>query len=154
LPNVFSFPLRWRNAGKFCRSFSGEVTRFLIGGALDVYKKEIPEKMEPLLAAANYQGPIGLDAFVYRAPDGTLRLRPAVEMNPRFTMRRLTWELMRRVTHGRTARFELIRSKNPADRARELETANPPVLGRDGKMASGCVVLNEPESVLAVLTVG
>lgn len=141
-------------SGKFCRGVSDEVARFLMGGALDIYEKEIPEKIESLLHAADYRGPVGVDAFVFRAPDGNLCLRPVVEMNPRFTMGRLTWELMRRITHGRTARFELIRMKEPRKKALGLESANPPVLGRGGKMASGCVVLNEPESVLAVLTVG
>lgn len=131
-----------------------EVTRFLMEGALAVYDREIPEKIEPLLRTANYAGPVGLDAFVFRSPDGTLQLRPMVEMNPRFTMGRLTWELQRRVAHGRTVRFELLRVDNPREKVRELETATPPVLGRGGKMFSGRVVLNEPEAVLAVLTVG
>ncbi len=131
-----------------------EVTRFLMGGALAAYDREIPERIEPLLRATNYEGPIGLDAFVFRTPDGTLRLRPVVEMNPRFTMGRLAWELMRRVAHGRAVRFELVRVKNAHEKVRELETSNPPVLDRGGKMFSGCVVLNEPENVLAVLTVG
>jgi len=141
-------------SGKFCRGVPPEITRFLMSGALAVYDSEIPNKLEPLLGAAGYLGPVGIDAFVYRAPDGTLRLRSIVEMNPRFTMGRLTWELMRRVAHGRTVRFELIRAENPREKTQELETAHPPVLGHGGKMISGCIVLNEPEAVLAVLRVG
>jgi len=139
---------------KFCRGVDPEVTRFLIGGALAVYENEIPAKLQPLLQAANYRGPIGIDTFVFRSPDGQLRLRAVVEMNPRFTMGRLTWELMRRVTPGRRVRFELIRADHPTEKIQSLESANPPVLGRKGKLTSGCVVLNEPQSVLAVLIVG
>lgn len=131
-----------------------EVTRFLMSGVLAVYDHEIPARLAPLLRAAGYVGPVGLDAFVFRDPGGALRLRPVVEMNPRFTMGRLTWELMRRVRHGRVARFELVRTDNPHQAVRDREEANPPVLDRDGKLISGCVVLNEPEAVLAVLTVG
>ncbi len=139
---------------KFCRGVSPEITRFLMSGPLDLYEKQVPEKLEPLLGAANYVGPVGIDAFVYRTAEGSLNLRPVVEMNPRFTMGRLTWELMRRVAAGRTVRFELIRSTEPHEKTQELESINPPVLNQNGKLVSGCVVLNEPEAVLAVLTVG
>ncbi len=141
-------------SAKFPRGVSPEIARFLVGGVLAVYEAEIPNRLEPLLRSAGYEGPVGIDAFVHRAPDGSLQLRSVVEMNPRFTMGRLTWELMRRVAHGRTVRFELLRPGNPSETIRELEAANPPVLDREGKMTSGCVVLNEPDSVLAVLTVG
>ena len=139
---------------KFCRGLSPEITRFLMNGALSLYEKEIPEKLIPLLSGAKYVGPVGIDAFVHRMADGTLALRPVVEMNPRFTMGRLTWELMRRVAAGRTVRFELIRSAQPHEKIQELESTNPPVFDPNSKLLSGCVVLNEPESVLAVLTVG
>jgi len=132
-----------------------EVMRFLMKrNALEIYEKELPAKIHPLLQAVGYSGPVGIDAFVYRTPGGQLKLRPIVEMNPRFTMGRLTWELMRRVAHGRTVRFELTRSRNPAEAIHDLEVANQSQLNKDGKLISGCVVLNEPDSVLAVLTVG
>jgi len=131
-----------------------EVSRFLHGGALEIYDREIPRKIERLLEAAGYRGPIGLDAFVHRTPCGDLALRPVVEMNPRYTMGRLAWELMRRVAHGRRVRFELIRSARPLEDSQAIEKARPAMLDRKGLLAHGCVVLNEPQSVLAVLTVG
>jgi uncharacterized ferritin-like protein (DUF455 family) len=131
-----------------------EVARFLLAGALAAYQDEIPEKIAPLLEAAGYRGPVGIDAFVYHEAGGALALRSIVEMNPRYTMGRLAWELSRRVAHGRRVRFELLRSETPEEKIRELEMARPAVLGRAGKLVQGCVVLNEPRSVLAVLTVG
>lgn len=131
-----------------------DVARFLLSGALALYQEEIPRKIAPLLDAAEYRGPVGIDAFVYCKADGALALRSIVEMNPRYTMGRLTWELSRRVAHGRRVRFELLRSTTPEEKIRERENARPAVLGRAGKLAQGCVVLNEPRAVLAVLTVG
>lgn len=139
---------------KFCRGVPEEIARFLMGGASGIYEDEVPARLGPLLREAGYRGPVGIDAFVFRALDGTLQIRPIVEMNPRFTMGRLTWELMRRVAAGRAVRFELIRNRNAKEMAARLETANPPVLGTAGKLASGTVVLNEPTAVLAVLSVG
>jgi uncharacterized ferritin-like protein (DUF455 family) len=147
--------------GQFCACVASkkfdtapEISRFLHGGALEIYDSEVPRKIEPLLEAAGYRGPIGLDAFVYRTPSGEFALRPIVEMNPRYTMGRLTWELMRRVAHGRRVRFELVRSKNLTEKIQEIESANPPEMGRGGKLSKGSVVLNEPQAVLAVLSVG
>jgi hypothetical protein len=42
-----------------------------------------------------YHGPCGLDAFVFRGPDGSA-LRPAVELNARYTMGTIVAGLMRR----------------------------------------------------------
>lgn len=139
---------------KFCRGLSPEITRFLMSGVLSVYENAIPKKLKPLLDAANCAGPVGIDAFVYRNPDDSLALRPVVEMNPRYTMGRLTWELTRRVAAGRSIRFELIRTGSPLEKTQELEGNNTPVLDQNSKMLSGCIVLNEPSAVLAVLTVG
>jgi hypothetical protein len=38
---------------------------------------------------------LGVDAFFYRRTDGSVRLKPVVEINPRCTMGRLTLELLR-----------------------------------------------------------
>lgn len=141
-------------SSKLTRGLPEDIARFLMDGALTVYDNELPSRLESFLREAGYQGPVGIDALVFRDRDGALQLRTVVEMNPRYTMGRLTWELMRRVAPGRTVRFELIRARDPQAKTRALEQAHPPVLGRGGKLASGCVVLNEPEAVLAVLTVG
>ncbi len=140
---------------KFCRGVEENVRRFLMSGALTVYDGEVPLKLESFLREARYRGPVGVDAFVYCEADGVLKLRKIVEVNPRFTMGRVALELMRRVAPGRSIRFELRRSRNPEERIRKLETANPPVIDKNGRMTSGCLVLNEaPETVLAMLTVG
>lgn len=64
--------------------------------------------LETELRQANYTGPAGIDAFVYRSSKGGCRLKPVVELNPRYTMGRLTVELMRRVAPGSHGLFRLI----------------------------------------------
>ena len=49
------------------------------------------------MAARRYTGPAGIDAMVVRAPDGRLRLKPLVELNPRVTMGRVALALQRRI---------------------------------------------------------
>jgi hypothetical protein len=67
--------------------------------------QRVDRALEPELPARGYVGPLGLDALVYRDAAGAIRLKPVVELNPRFTMGRLTLELMTRVAPGCRAGF-------------------------------------------------
>jgi uncharacterized ferritin-like protein (DUF455 family) len=64
--------------------------------------------LETELVEAAYVGPVSIDAFVYRAPQGECRLKPIVEINPRYTMGRLTLELMKQAAPGRQGLFRLV----------------------------------------------
>jgi uncharacterized ferritin-like protein (DUF455 family) len=132
---------------------------------LNVYR-EIFAALETELRAAHYAGPIGIDAFVYRTPNGC-RLKPIVEINPRYTMGRLTVELMKQTRPGSCGAFRLInramlRKEGTSDFAAyarswsarypvELEGEPVPQIRR------GAVVLNDPEQAricLATFQVG
>jgi hypothetical protein len=64
--------------------------------------------LESELQRAGFVGPVGIDAFVYRTPQGGCRLKPVVEINPRYTMGRLTLELMKRTCPGSCGLFRLV----------------------------------------------
>lgn len=64
--------------------------------------------LEARLRHAGYVGPIGLDAFVYRTSNGDRRLKPVVEINPRYTMGRLTVELMKQTCPGSCGLLRLV----------------------------------------------
>jgi hypothetical protein len=101
------------------------------------------------LREAGYVGPVGVDAFVYRkCGSGVLALRRVVEVNPRYTMGRLAWELMRRVSAGHWVRFE-IATKGEFEKSVEVDDA--------GRMTKGTLILNDADAaqrVWAVLRVG
>ena len=124
-------------------------------------------RLEAELKSAEYRGPVGIDAFVYREPDGRCRLKPIVEINPRYTMGRLTLELMKRVAPGAQGRFRLLnaatlKAAGHADfvsYARHLGEQSPLRLEGDPvpKIRSGAICLNDParaQAVLAVFHVG
>ncbi len=67
--------------------------------------------LEEELRRVNYLGPVGIDAFAYRDADGKIRLKPIVEINPRYTMGRVTVELMKHVAPGSRGLFRLISRK-------------------------------------------
>jgi uncharacterized ferritin-like protein (DUF455 family) len=73
----------------------------------DLYAR-IHASLETELRLAGFVGPIGIDAFVYRASDGGCRLKPIVEINARYTMGRLTVELMKRTCPGSFGLFRLV----------------------------------------------
>jgi uncharacterized ferritin-like protein (DUF455 family) len=69
---------------------------------------DIMALLEPELRRADYIGPLGIDAFIYRTPQGQRRLKPIVEINPRYTMGRLTVELMKQTCPGSFGLLRLI----------------------------------------------
>ncbi|MHC1768109.1 MAG: hypothetical protein AB9869_28195 [Verrucomicrobiia bacterium] len=64
--------------------------------------------LETELQKAGFTGPISIDALIYRTLQGDYRLKPVVEINPRFTMGRLTVELMKHVCPGSCGLFRLV----------------------------------------------
>jgi hypothetical protein len=79
-----------------------------ISGRLQRLYDDILSLLEAELQRAVYVGPVGIDAFVYRTPKGDCRLKPVVEINPRYTMGRLTLELMKRTCPGSCGLFRLV----------------------------------------------
>ncbi len=76
-------------------------------GLLCLYH-DIFSLLDAELRRADYLGPIGIDAFIYRTPQGDRRLKPIVEINPRYTMGRLTVELMKHACPGSHGLFRLV----------------------------------------------
>jgi hypothetical protein len=74
--------------------------------------QEICQMLESELQRLDYLGPVSIDAFVYRTPEGERRLKPVVEINPRYTMGRLTVELMAHISQGSCG---ILRVVNPPD---------------------------------------
>jgi uncharacterized ferritin-like protein (DUF455 family) len=75
----------------------------------------IIEQLEAELRAVDFTGPLGIDAFVYR-DGGRVRLKPVVEINPRYTMGRVLVELMRQTCQNSAGVFQLV---NPAQLRKE-----------------------------------
>lgn len=115
------------------------------------------------LQAAGYLGPVGIDAFVYRDAAGAPRLKPVVEINPRYTMGRLTVELMQRVAPGSSGRLRLVNlpqaqaagAKDLAAYAAAQQARWPVVLAGEPrpKIREGVVCLNEPARAQVCLAI-
>ena len=129
--------------------------------------EDIFSLLEGELQRAGYIGPVSIDAFVYRTPEGDCRLKPIVEINPRYTMGRLTVELMKRAYPGSHGLFRLVNRTgarnegfdNFVSYAHSLSTRFPLCLEGQPvpKVRAGALCLNDPEQAqecLAVFQVG
>ncbi len=126
---------------------------------------EVCSLLEAELQRAGFLGPISIDAFVYRTPQGDCRLKPVVEINPRYTMGRLTVELMQHACPGCCGLFRLItpaqaRAEGFADLssyARSLGERLPLRLEDKASIRQGALCLNDPDRAqvcLATFEVG
>lgn len=130
---------RWRGAvvrrkpaAGLAREEAEAVSRILTD---DLEKTWLPALRE-VIAGHDHEGPLGVDTVLWRGRDGVLRWRPAVDVNPRWTMGRLAHELRRRHFPGRTLRLAALA---PGD-AVEL----PPPVIEEGRLASGAFPLTPP----------
>jgi uncharacterized ferritin-like protein (DUF455 family) len=119
--------------------------------------------LEEELQRAKFFGPLGIDAFAYRDAHGKIRLKPIVEINPRYTMGRVTVELMKHVAPGSRGLFKLVSRKQAlaegfadfSTYARSLSGKFPIQLKGEPspRISAGAICLNDPARAQACLAV-
>ena len=119
--------------------------------------KELATFITPKMSA--YIGPLGIDALVYRQ-DGRLRLKPLVELNPRYTMGRVALHLKRRVHPGHPAVWMTISIRDVKAAGftdiRAFMThveKQYPIKSRHDKLTDGALFTTNPEQAQTVTTV-
>ncbi len=144
----------------FIKDADQAVTRFLMkpsDGRPHVYswyEDLLAPRLEKSLQELGYRGPLGIDVFVYRDKNGEHRLKSVVEINPRFTMGRVAYELGRLLVAGAPGLFQIVSSKqvrkstglNLIAFAEDLEKSCPVQLSHKGKpqIAEGSFALTDP----------
>jgi len=101
---------------------------------MEVYQEQIPALLGELLPG--YCGPLGVDAMLHRRPDGSLALKPVVEVNVRLTMGRIAWEWMKRRPGSSGGRLRLIRRKSMTAEALADLTNGPGIFLNDPASAT------------------
>ena len=131
------------------------------------YYGEIFAALETELRRADFAGPIGIDAFVYRDETGAVKLKPVVEINPRYTMGRVLVELMRQTCQNSFGLFRLVNAAQlRADGLDDFSVFAGSLVGKFPlrietapvvRIRSGALCLNDPAAAqvcLAVFQVG
>ena len=134
-----------------------------VSGMMLGWYAEIFELLEAELRARHFVGPLGIDAFIYRDAAGQLRLKPVVEINPRYTMGRVTVELMKQTCQGSCGWFRLVnqaqlKTEGGADfpaYARALEERYPLQLAGEPapKIREGVLCLTDPARAKVCLAI-
>jgi hypothetical protein len=134
-----------------------------ISGQLLEFYSEIFSALEIELRELDFTGPIGIDALVYRTENGAMKLKPIVEINPRYTMGRVLVELMRQTFQNSFGSFRLVNAaqsraegfENFADYAQMLAGKFP--LQFEGeplpRIRAGALCLNDPATAQVCLAV-
>jgi len=123
---------------KFCQGLEPAIARHLMNEAFPSYEEDAPfaRDLRHWALAHDYDGPLGVDGYLYRGMDGELHHRVACEVNARYTMGRVAWELRRRFAPRLAVKLEIRNAKE----AREDPPSPQP---RDGQVAGGGLVLND-----------
>ncbi len=107
------------SVAKVCRGLSPELSRYLMESALPTYEAngDLAQAILVWAQSYHYTGPLGIDAFVYRPADSSqeLSLRAICEINPRYTMGRVTHEARKQIAPGSALRLSLRRAKDWAN---------------------------------------
>jgi uncharacterized ferritin-like protein (DUF455 family) len=98
---------------KFEKTFPAAVLTALqvtprAGNEIQIFFNALFKSLEAELRTIGFLGPLGIDAFIYREASGAMKLKPVVEINPRYTMGRVTVELMKHVCPGSYGLFRLM----------------------------------------------
>ncbi|MEM1085814.1 MAG: DUF455 family protein [Verrucomicrobiota bacterium] len=132
-----------RVAPKWASLLEREVAEFLFreGAVMDWYQERIPALLAELLPG--YIGPLGIDAMVFRKPDGHLDWTPVVELNVRTTMGRVALELLAKSRPGAIGELCFHRKEDLG--ADEVENM------ASGSLEGGSVLLTDPAKADAFL---
>jgi hypothetical protein len=144
-----------RPPAEVCRRLGAGLTADQIS---KLYLNAVLPTLEAELKEAGFQGPASIDAFIYSGADGCRRLKPVVEINPRYTMGRVLLELMKQAGAGTCGRFRLVnRAQARAEGFEDLRRyahavveRNPVRLETTG-IREGTVCLNDPATAQACL---
>ncbi len=82
-----------------------------VGDAIKQLYGELLAQLASELKQLGFQGPIGIDGLIYHDDSGSPKLKPVVEINPRYTMGRVLVELMNYVHPGSFGRLELLNNR-------------------------------------------
>jgi uncharacterized ferritin-like protein (DUF455 family) len=153
----------------FCQGIDPEIARFLMEPkegrprVYHFYETLVISRLFSEMCNSGYMGPLGIDAFIYRSPTGTLQLKTIVEINPRMTMGRIGYELGKRnaarsvglfqiLTHSQLSKTD---TPNFIDYSRQLTTQYPTVLTKETnpRLISSSSPLNDPYTAKKFLAV-
>lgn len=121
---------------KFLKGLDPNVAAFASKVVLPAYEGPVLDALAARHRSHPHEGPLGVDAFVWTAPDGSPRLHAVVEINPRWTMGRMTFMLGKRLCPNRWLKLQC----RPVA---EVPGLPPPVMS-NGQWIDGMIRVTDP----------
>lgn len=105
--------------GRFDAGLNKDLLKFLHHHPLRNQPKPLPQlfrqivaQIAPRLSEAGYAGPVSVDTLIYQNPGKpSFHFKPIVEINPRFSMGRLSLELAKHLQHRRLGVWLILNAK-------------------------------------------
>jgi len=97
------------SAPRLTRALDPGLAKFIHSAVFPAYAGKLAAFLERSLRFAGFRGAVGVDAFAYRDLAGSLRFKPIVEINPRYTMGRIAHEIRKQVAPGCSIRMEMVK---------------------------------------------
>ncbi|MDP0489716.1 MAG: DUF455 family protein [Verrucomicrobiota bacterium JB023] len=100
-------------SSEFAREFHQPIIKTEDGDftAPDFYRERLPRSLEKRYPG--YTGPLAVDAFFYRKPSGSVKIRPVVEVNARCSMGRIAHNLRHKLDPKREGTLRIHRKSDP-----------------------------------------
>ena len=146
--------------GKSLVSCDREVKQFFLANKARKVKQVsawLDERLKPnhhLEQSGDCQlpGPFGVDAMVYRDPEGRLKIKPLVELNPRTTMGHVSLALTKRLATGAVGQFRIFTAQQWQKSRLSLESL-PLMRSREGHWKSGVISLANVDAATKLVPV-
>ena len=114
--------------------------------------EELMESTGSTMSSLGYVGPIGIDTIIYRDPKKKLRIKPIIEINPRWTMGRVGKNLSTKVNSSRTGIWLIVQQREANvignrslhEWAEYIEKSFPIEFTTDGQISRGAVFTTDP----------
>ena len=154
-----------------CKGLAPELVRFLMQREPEQgrprvfhhFETSLAHRLEAALHAAQFRGPIGVDALLFRDHSGQLQIKSVVEINPRFTMGRVALELESHNAPRSVGYFQIMTrsqlrktgSRDFKQWAAQLTSTHPVQVSAraQAQIRSGSFPLNDPTTAQQFLAV-
>ena len=142
---AFSTDHSGRYLGNYLQELPPDLTPELkefLSENLDNVKTALHQVLASSDYSANYYGWFGVDAIIYKSPDGKLKFHPCLEINCRFTMGAIALRLRTHLAEQSVGEFQITHGKE-GDFAQYCEemARKEPLITDSGKIVSGFLSL-------------
>ncbi len=107
---------------------------------LQTAKQQLDNAINNVVRQANYEGPIGIDAMLYRTASGSVALRMCTEINVRHTMGHIGCAIANRFAQGTRAMWQMTYFRNAGEWdsfVEQQESLRPLHRNAEGQIVSG-----------------